>query len=91
MWYRTSNKNRNFVRQIANKESRTRYYATLSEELTKTQAPTTPRAINDNEDIPNDPTMHYEIPKMASAISDLTEFVIEHQSDRAFHVSHRVT
>jgi len=86
-----SNKNRNFVRQIANKESHTRYYATLSKELTKAQAPTTPQAINDNEDMPNDLTMHYEIPKTASAISNLMEFIIEHRSDHAFHVSHRVT
>ncbi len=82
-----SNKKRNFIGQIASRESRTRYYAMLSEELTKASAPsTTPRAVDDN-DAPSNPTKHYHIPKTTSVSHHLEAFVTEHQDDRALHVS----
>ena len=84
-----SNKNRNFIGQIANKENRTRYYVVLSEELDnlKARAKTSPHADNE-EDAPSDAAMHYDIPKTTSVTRDLTEFLIEYQGDRATHVSH---
>ena len=89
MWYRMSNRKRNFVSQIANRENRTRYYTELSKELENTQPPPLPQTVND-EDAPNDPTKHYEIPKTTSVVRDLMEFVVEHRDDRALRVSLRV-
>ncbi len=64
-------------------------WVTVSEELDnlKAHGETSPHADNE-EDVPSDATMHYNIPKITSVTRDLMEFLIEYQGDHATHISH---
>ncbi|KAH9018100.1 hypothetical protein EDB85DRAFT_1874003 [Lactarius pseudohatsudake] len=79
MWYRTSNKNRGFIGQIASKESRTRFYAAMFED--KTSTATTRR----REDGLRNPSERYWMPKMYASCRNLTEWLIDNQADHALH------
>ena len=88
MWYRTSNRNRNFVSQITAKESRTRFYTAMLEEINK-GAPdpvTAPEPDLEDGDTPSDPGERYRIPK-AATVRDLTGWLAENQGDPALRVS----
>jgi hypothetical protein len=92
MWYRTSNRNRGFVSQIASKESRTWFYTTLQEELNKSQNPPASASSllqpdpKDRGDVPNNPTDRYWLPKSA-AVRDLPNWLSENKEDHALCVS----
>ncbi|KAH9161682.1 hypothetical protein EDB89DRAFT_2029564 [Lactarius sanguifluus] len=93
MWYRSSNKNRDFIRQVANKESRTRFYATMLEVLAQGQSPSTPATLftnscerpnsRDEEATPNNPSVRYQMSKSSATSRDLTWWLLENQDDRA--------
>ncbi|KAH9012682.1 hypothetical protein EDB84DRAFT_1278570, partial [Lactarius hengduanensis] len=93
MWYRTSNKNRGFIGQIASKESRTQFYAAMFEELAASSAaaPSTPEARHpqpqpeDGEDGLRNPSERYWMPKTYASCRNLTEWLIDNQADRALH------
>jgi hypothetical protein len=93
LWFRLSNRNRDFVSQIANKESCTRYYATLLKDLTEAQVPPTSEATPlepnpaDGEDGRYKPGDRYWMSKKHATSRNLTEWLIENKTDRALHVS----
>jgi hypothetical protein len=92
MWYRTSNRNHGFVGQIVNKESRTRFYATMLEELTKTQTevPHTSDATRPNP-APTDTVdpSRYWMSKRSATSTDLAQWLRANENDHALHVSNQ--
>ncbi|KAH9017840.1 hypothetical protein EDB84DRAFT_1566683 [Lactarius hengduanensis] len=98
VWYRMSNKNRGFLRQITNKEIRTRFYDTMCQELAKDRTTSTPTTVGsphlhpapESEDVPSsDPSERYQMPKAYSSIQDLGEWLHENRGDPALRVSLR--
>jgi len=93
MWYRTSNRNRGFIGQIANKESRTRFYAAMVKDLTMVQAPSTSDATQseslpeDEEDTHSSSDDHYWMSKKHATSRDLGQWLMENDTDRALSVS----
>jgi hypothetical protein len=93
LWFRLSNWNCDFVSQITNKESCTRYYATLLKDLTEAQVPPTSEATHlepnpeDGEDGHYKPGDCYWMSKKHATSRNLTEWLIENKTDRALHVS----
>jgi len=101
MWYRSSNKNRGFIHQIANKESHTQFYTAMCKESAKGQRPSTSTTGNDHHEarshqhqnsedgdavLPN-PSARYWMPKFCASGENLTEWLIKNREDRALHVS----
>src|ERR1700761_7746165 len=90
MWYRASNRNCSFISQIANKESRTRFYTALVKDLTTVQAPSTSDAtslLEDGEDTHNNSEDHYWMSKKPARSRDLRQWLSENEADRALTVS----
>ena len=93
MWYRSSNRNRGFIRQIASKESRTRFYTAMAKDLTTLQAPSTSAAAHpeplpaEEEDTHSNVEGHYWMSKKHATSRDLRQWLAENQNDRALTVS----
>ena len=90
MWYRMSNKNRNFIGQITIKERHTWFYKTMRDELIKGQNTPVPlpapQPVREEEDTPGDPSQRYWIPK-AATVRDLTSWLAKNRGDPALRVS----
>lgn len=88
-----SNRNDGFVAQIANKESHTRFYDTMLKNLSETQDPSTCEVtrpephVEDRNDVQDWHEERYWMSKNSSTTSDLTQWLIENESDRALKVS----
>ena len=90
MWYRTSNKNQNFINQITVKERRTGFYKAMLDEINKDQNPPlpvpAPQPVLEDGDTPGNLTEHYWIPK-AATVRNLTSWLAENEEDPALRVS----
>ena len=89
-----SNKNRGFVGQITHKESRTRFYAMMLKDLSEATSvsearPSQPEA-DDEDSMLSKADEHYWMPKTCADSRDLTEWLVNNQTDRALHVSPQV-
>jgi hypothetical protein len=105
IWYRMSNKNQGFIRQITVKEMRTRHYREMCQELAKGQTMHTPDTRNvhqeatsnphsptapASEDVsPGDPTERYQIAKTHASSYNIGEWLHQNQGDPALRVSPR--
>jgi hypothetical protein len=102
IWYRMSNKNRGFIRQITIKEMRTRHYRGMCQELAKSQTTHTPDTRNvrqeaasnpsltasASEDVsPHDPSERYRIAKTHASSYNIGEWLHQNQGDPALCVS----
>ena len=97
MWYRSSNKKRGFIHQIANKESRARVYNAMSEELAQgeslsssTSGHKPPEARSSQGQHPKDEdadlSAHYWMSEYCAS-SNFTEWLREKRGDHALQVS----
>lgn len=100
MYYRLSNKNRGYIHQIANRESRARVYRTMSIESTESHTQTAtsrkdPRHATSSQDqlpedgdaVARDLCAHYWMSKNPAYSTDFTQWLIDNREDRALHVS----
>src|ERR1700761_8917571 len=92
MWYRSSNRNRGFIRQIASKESRTRFYTAMVKDLTTLQAPSSsatahPAPLPAEEDTHSNAEGHYWMSKKHATSRDLRQWLADNQTDSALTVS----
>ncbi|KAH9026768.1 hypothetical protein EDB85DRAFT_1821615, partial [Lactarius pseudohatsudake] len=99
MWYRMSNKNRRYIQQIADRESRNRFYTAMCEELSKGQVPSASVSGNElegagpppiahpplqhEEASPTDPGERYWMPKTDASTWDLGDWLYQHRGDPA--------
>lgn len=91
-----SNKNRNYISQIAHKESRTRFYAMMFKDLADTKPPSISEAgppqpeAEDGDNMLSDANERYWMPKTYAGSRDLTRWLAENQTDPALRVSPQV-
>ncbi|KAH9025567.1 hypothetical protein EDB84DRAFT_1564035 [Lactarius hengduanensis] len=99
MWYRMSNKNHRYIQQIADRESRNRFYTAMCEELSKGQVPSASVSGNELEDAgpppiahpplqheeasPTDPGERYWMPKTDASTWDLGDWLYQRRGDPA--------
>ena len=90
-----TNRNDGFVGQIANKESHTRFYATMLKNLSEAQDPSTSKVTHpephteDTDDKQNWCDERYWMSKKSSSTTDLTQWLIENESNHALKVTLR--
>jgi hypothetical protein len=93
IWFKLSNRNHGFVKQIADKESHTRYYANMLEGLTEALGASTFEATHpepkpeDGENRQDKLDDQYWMSKKHTTSKDLTEWLIENKADCALNVS----
>ena len=85
-----SNRNSSFIRQIASKESRTRFYTSLQEVLNPVSESTSAQSDPKGEgDTPRNLTEPYWLSDCA-IVRDLRRWLSKNRKDRALHASIRL-
>ena len=85
--HRMSNKNCNFVDQIAHKESCTHFYAMMFKDLADAKPPSISKAgppqpeAKDGDNMLSNTNEHYWMPKTHAGSRDLTYWLIKNQTD----------